>query len=104
MPTYHYECDTCQATETLEQPMGSSKTHDCDKCGGVCRRVIKPPQELSTSTTTPGAAAQRSFESRKCDEQLTQIRRSRNLAPNTEPDQLAADRHMAKKNGILKDK
>lgn len=81
--------------------MGSEKQHPCH-CGGNCKRVIKKVQELTPAGSgTPGSQVERSSESRAVDVMLTRIRRSKGLPPNTDGDQLAADRHWGRKNGIV---
>jgi len=102
MPTYHYECDACDRKEDIEQPMGSTKEHPCTECEGTCKRVLKPVKEMTAAGKgTPGSQAERSAEHRAVDTALTHIRKTRGLGPNTEGDQLAADRHWGKKNGIV---
>lgn len=42
MPTYVYECDTCQGTFEIEQRMADEPLTDC-QCGkGNLKRVIQP--------------------------------------------------------------
>jgi len=104
MPTYHYMCDECGFEESRVQEIGSTRHHECPECNkGTCNRVLKPIKEMTPATVTPGASVQKQFEYRRCDEQLTEIRRKNKLPPNTNGDQLAADRHMGRKNKIVKE-
>lgn len=41
MPTYVYECKTCEKSFEVEQRITENALTDCD-CGGALRRVIQP--------------------------------------------------------------
>jgi len=41
MPTYVYECRTCQKSFEVEQRITEAPLTDCD-CGGTIRRIIQP--------------------------------------------------------------
>lgn len=82
--------------------MGSERTHDCPECPGTCKRALSKPKELTAAGTgTPGSQIERSKEHRSLDNALTDIRKKIGKGPNTEGDQLAADRHQGRRNGIV---
>lgn len=102
MPTYNYKCDTCDFEETIQQPMGSDKTHECPECGeGTCKRVLRNKNELASDCPTPGACVQRTQENRDADVVMTRIREKMGKGPKLDPKDAAADRHWGRKNGIV---
>lgn len=102
MPTYHYLCDKCEYEETIEQPMGSEKTHTCPECGeGTCNRQLKFRNELSVGCATPGTCVQRTQENRNADYFLSNIRKKLKKDPHLDGKDRAADRHWAHKNKVL---
>ena len=40
MPTYEYECDTCQARFELRQAMSAPPAETCPACGGPVRQLV----------------------------------------------------------------
>ena len=43
MPTYVYACKGCEDRTEVIQKMSDAALTECQKCGGVLRRVIFPP-------------------------------------------------------------
>jgi len=43
VPTYVYACRSCEDRTEVVQKMSDAPLTDCDKCGGILRRVIFPP-------------------------------------------------------------
>ncbi|MDR2467337.1 MAG: FmdB family transcriptional regulator [Spirochaetaceae bacterium] len=40
MPTYEYECQTCNHQFEMFQSMNDKPLTDCPQCGGVVRRIV----------------------------------------------------------------
>ncbi|MFA5799826.1 MAG: FmdB family zinc ribbon protein [Candidatus Peribacteraceae bacterium] len=43
MPTYEFQCSACSQTFQKVLPLGSKDLPLCPACGGVTRKLIKPP-------------------------------------------------------------
>jgi putative FmdB family regulatory protein len=43
MPTYEFQCTECQNSFPKVLPFGTKETPPCPVCGGVTRKLIKPP-------------------------------------------------------------
>ncbi len=43
MPNYEFQCGECQTTFPKVLPFGSKDLPLCPACGGVTRKLIKPP-------------------------------------------------------------
>ena len=43
MPTYDYQCRTCDHTLESRHPAGEPGPADCPQCGGPLRKKYQPP-------------------------------------------------------------
>jgi len=50
MPTYHYRCTSCGATEDIVHRMEDQAQHRCQHCGGRMLRIIQPSALRFTGT------------------------------------------------------
>jgi len=100
---YTYRCDKCDNIETLEQERGSPRQHTCtqDGCDGTCKRVPSTKQEVVFDTYTPGVASQNHKENRSANEVMTKLRVEAGQKPIRDPDHMAVERHMGRKNRIV---
>lgn len=103
MRIYHYICDKCSYEETLEQPVGSPRKHECfqEECDGTMSRVLGKIEETVFEANTPGIASQTHKENRSANETLTKIRAKAGGTPINDADHMAAERFAGIKNRIV---
>jgi hypothetical protein len=100
---YHYICEKCGHEENKEQKLGDPRTFACpvEGCDGILERVVRASRETVFDTYTPGNASQSHKENRSANEYLTKLRAKAGGQPITDPDHMAAERHMGKKNKVV---